>query len=133
MSILERKYPNIQFVGASSSFISKPNDDVVTQEYINTCLKAKKLRSIDFILVGYGHPFQEKWIDRNSSNLPIKIFVGVGGTFDFLTGNIKRAPKIFQLFGLEWLFRLILQPKRFWRIYKAVVRFSYLFFTKIQN
>lgn len=130
---LEKKFPNIRFIGASSSFVSKPNDDRVTIEFIEKNLKAKGLNEIDFLLVGYGHPYQEKWIDRNFEKLNARIFVGVGGTFDFLTGEIKRAPKFIQILGLEWLFRLVMQPKRFKRIYKAVVTFSYLLFKKIKH
>lgn len=127
---LEKKYPNIQFIGASSSFSHKPNDDQVTIDFIKSCMLKKRIDKIDFILVAYGHPYQEKWIDRNSKKLPISYFVGVGGTFDFLSGNIQRAPKIIQNLGLEWLYRLARQPKRFKRIFKAVVVFSYLFFIK---
>lgn len=130
---LERKYPNINFIGASSSFSSKPNDDSKSIEYINSCLKSKGQKKIDFILVGYGHPYQEKWIERNHTKVPANVFIGVGGTFDFLSGSIKRAPKLIQKIGLEWLFRLIMQPSRFKRIYKAVVTFSYLIITKIKH
>jgi N-acetylglucosaminyldiphosphoundecaprenol N-acetyl-beta-D-mannosaminyltransferase len=128
---LQKKYPNINFIGASSSFVSKPNDDIVTIEFIEDCMKRKGVREIDFVLVGYGHPFQEKWILRNFSKFNAKVFVGVGGTFDFLSGNILRAPKFLQKLGLEWLFRLLIQPARYKRIFKAVGTFSYLIFRKI--
>jgi len=130
---LEQKYRNINFIGASSLFSSKPNDDEVTIDYIKECMSSKGVKVLDFILVGYGHPYQEKWIDRNFSKLKIRVFVGVGGTFDFLSGNIRRAPTVIQKIGLEWLFRLIQQPKRFKRIFKAVVIFSYLIFNKIKQ
>ena len=130
---LEKKYKNINFVGASSSFSSKPNDDLITLEFIKKCMRDKGVDSIDFILVGYGHPYQEKWIDRNFSKINIRIFVGVGGTFDFMTGNLKRAPLILQKLGVEWFYRLMQEPKRFKRIFKAVVVFSYLIFTKIKQ
>lgn len=133
LSRMEKKYPNINFIGASSSFFSKPNDDIQTQSYIEDCMRAKGVTEIDFLIVGYGHPFQEKWIERNSSKISAKVFVGVGGTFDFLIGNIRRAPRIIQALGLEWLFRLFIQPSRYKRIYKAVVSFSYLIFSKIKN
>jgi N-acetylglucosaminyldiphosphoundecaprenol N-acetyl-beta-D-mannosaminyltransferase len=56
----------------------------------------------------------------------IKVAIGVGGTFDYLAGKISRAPKWLRLIGLEWLFRLIKEPKRIRRIYNAIVKFGYL-------
>lgn len=130
---LKSKYPNAKFIGSSSSFLSSPNDDKVTLDFVSDNLKnfGNKVKQIDFFLVGYGHPYQEKWIYRNYEKIPAKVFIGVGGTFDFLNGNIPRAPKLIQKMGLEWLYRLFIQPKRIKRIFKAVVSFSYLIFKKI--
>jgi N-acetylglucosaminyldiphosphoundecaprenol N-acetyl-beta-D-mannosaminyltransferase len=52
--------------------------------------------------------------------------VGVGGTFDYWAGNIRRAPKLFQILGVEWVWRLVQEPKRIGRIFKAVVVFPVL-------
>lgn len=79
------------------------------------------------LLVAYGAPKQDIWIDTYKDQLPhIRIAIGVGGTFDFLAGTIKRAPKLFRSLGLEWLWRLALQPSRAERIFKAVVVFPLL-------
>lgn len=67
----------------------------------------------DILFVAFGHRKQEKWIDRYKSDLPAKVFMGVGGSFDYLSGQVIRAPRILQRLGLEWLFRLVRQP---WRI-----------------
>ena len=56
----------------------------------------------------------------------VKLAIGVGGAFDFISGRVKRAPKFLQKVGLEWLWRLILQPWRIKRIYNGVVKFSWL-------
>lgn len=81
----------------------------------------------DIILVAFGAPAQEFWIDKFKLQLTnTKIAVGIGGTFDFWTGKATRAPKIMQKLGLEWFWRLITQPKRAKRIYNAVVVFSAL-------
>lgn len=80
----------------------------------------------DVILVGYGAPLQDIWIFDNLKKIPTaKIAAGVGGTFDFMSGTIKRAPKIMQSLALEWLWRLILKPKRLMRIIRAVIIFPY--------
>lgn len=79
----------------------------------------------EIILVAYGAPKQEFWIQRNFSLIPAKIAIGVGGTFMFLSGRTKRAPKIFRRFGFEWLYRLITQPWR-WRRQLALPKFIFL-------
>ena len=83
----------------------------------------------DAILVAFGAPEQELWIQEFGKRIPsLRIAVGVGGTFDFWTGKTIRAPKILQKLGLEWLWRLILEPhKRGKRIFNAVCVFPYLF------
>lgn len=131
-AVLEKKFPNIVFIGSSSKFSSREFDDQNTISYISSCMKKKEINTIDFLLVGYGHPYQEKWISRNSTKLNAKIFIGVGGSFDFLSGIKPRAPKFLQSLGFEWLFRLINEPTRFSRIWKAVVTFSYLIFKKVK-
>ena len=70
------------------------------------------------LVVGVGAPKQEKWIYKYKDQLKnIKIFLAIGATIDFEAGNIKRAPKIFQKLALEWLYRLMKEPKRLWRRY----------------
>jgi N-acetylglucosaminyldiphosphoundecaprenol N-acetyl-beta-D-mannosaminyltransferase len=81
----------------------------------------------NILLVGLGSPKQEKWIYKNLKKMPnVKVAVGVGGAFDFISGQVKRAPKFLQKIGLEWLWRLILQPRRAKRIYNGVVKLGWL-------
>ncbi|HYM65120.1 MAG TPA: WecB/TagA/CpsF family glycosyltransferase [Candidatus Sulfotelmatobacter sp.] len=93
-----------------------------TSEEWKEALKEKKT---DILFVAFGSPKQEIWINDNLKKLPVKVAIGVGGAFDFISGNVPRAPKVLRDFGLEWLFRLILQP---WRIKRQVslLRFTYL-------
>lgn len=85
--------------------------------------------SPEIIFLTLGAPYQEKFIFHNLTKLPsVKIGIGVGGAFDFLTGRIKRAPKAFRIVGLEWLWRLYKQPARWKRIYKAAIIFPVRFF-----
>lgn len=66
----------------------------------------------DLLLVAYGAPQQELWIARNRERLKVPVAIGVGGTFDFLAGRVRRAPLLLRRAHLEWLWRLALQPRR---------------------
>jgi len=70
------------------------------------------------LLVAYGAPRQELWIDRMSDRLGVVVAIGVGGAFDYLTGRVPRAPAWMRRAGMEWLFRLARQP---WRIRRMAV------------
>ena len=109
------KYPNLKVAGAI--------DGTVTT--FDAVADAKP----DAILVAFGAPQQEIWIQEYGRRIPsLRIAVGVGGTFDFWAGKARRAPEALQRIGLEWLWRLILEPhKRGKRICKAVCVFPYLF------
>ena len=83
----------------------------------------EKINSIrpDILLVGLGSPKQEKFIYENLSKMPsVKLAIGVGGAFDYISEHVKRAPQFFQKIGIEWLWRLIVQPRRVGRILKGV-------------
>jgi N-acetylglucosaminyldiphosphoundecaprenol N-acetyl-beta-D-mannosaminyltransferase len=76
------------------------------------------------ILVGLGHPKQEEWIDRFRGSLPsVRLFLGCGGSLDFIAEARRRAPKPLRRIGLEWLWRLITEPRRWKRILNAVIVF----------
>lgn len=97
----------------------------------NLVLERIKRSQADILFVAFGHGKQEKWIDKYLKDLPnIKIAMGVGGAFDFISGEVERAPEIMRSFGLEWLWRLKKDPKRWKRIYNAVIVFPYLYVTK---
>lgn len=107
---LEIKFSNIQIVGTINGY-EKDNDKIISS--IN---KSKA----DIVFVALGSPKQEYWITENMDKVSAKIFQGVGGSFDVFSGNIKRAPKWMQKIGLEWLYRLIKEPKRIFRQIKLV-------------
>lgn len=69
----------------------------------------------DILFVAYGVPAEELWLERNLTKTGARIGIGVGGTFDFIAGRRKRAPKFIRTVGLEWLWRLILEPRRYRR------------------
>jgi N-acetylglucosaminyldiphosphoundecaprenol N-acetyl-beta-D-mannosaminyltransferase len=78
----------------------------------------------DFLFVAYGAPRQDLWIHRNLHRLGVPVCMGVGGTLDFIAGVTPRAPRWMRRHGLEWLYRLYLQPWR-WRRMLALPRFVY--------
>ena len=80
---------------------------------------------IDLILVAYGAPTQEFWLDRNLGPLGIPAGIGVGGVFNYLSGRAPRAPLWMRRLELEWLHRLLTQPRR-WRRQLALPRFAAL-------
>jgi len=83
--------------------------------------------AIDILFVAYGAPKQEEWINANLEKLPVRIMMGVGGAFDYLSGEVIRAPKIIRNIGFEWLYRLIREPWR-WKRQLALIRFIFLVF-----
>ena len=81
----------------------------------------------DILFVALGNPKQELWMGRNASKLNVGAMVGIGGTFNFIAGKVKRAPKWMQKSGLEWIYRIIQEPGRLWRRYAyGLVKFSWL-------
>jgi N-acetylglucosaminyldiphosphoundecaprenol N-acetyl-beta-D-mannosaminyltransferase len=84
-------------------------------------------KAAQIVFSNFGAPEQEKFLSRNREKFPnAKILAGVGGTFDFLTGKMKRAPVWMRKIGIEWLFRFIQEPKRAKRIWSAVFVFPIL-------
>ncbi len=112
---LVKKFPNLKVV-----FTERGNPDDKTVQIIKDLKK-----EIDILFVAFGSPKQEFWINENLNKLPVKIAIGVGGAFDLISGKIKRAPLWVQKVGLEWLFRLIIQPWRAKRQF-ALIKFAFL-------
>ncbi len=74
----------------------------------------------DLVFVGLSTPRQERWMAENRERLPGKILIGVGAAFDFHAGTVRQAPLWIQQSGLEWLFRLTMEPRRLWKRYVLV-------------
>ncbi len=88
-----------------------PNDPSIIEEI--------KKSGADFLLVAFGPITQEKWILDNKDKLPCQLFIGLGGTFDYIAGKHKSPPSFIRTIGLEWLWRLLTQPYRIKRIWQA--------------
>ena len=81
----------------------------------------------DILFVALGNPKQELWMGRNADRLAVSVMIGVGGTFNFIAGRVKRAPKWMQRSGLEWIYRIAQEPGRLWKRYAyGMVKFSWL-------
>ncbi|NLJ50115.1 MAG: WecB/TagA/CpsF family glycosyltransferase [Candidatus Atribacteria bacterium] len=80
----------------------------------------------DILLVGLGSPQQEVWIHKNRNLLQTSIMIGIGGSFDVLCGDKKRAPFLFRKMKLEWLYRIVSEPRRLKRVIPAFFRFGWL-------
>lgn len=92
-------------------------------------LESEEAKKAEIVFGNFGAPHQEKFIFENRKDFPkAKILAGVGGTFDFLTEKMKRAPKWMQRAGLEWFWRLVKEPKRLSRIVNAVIIFPWIIF-----
>lgn len=99
---LKQTYPDLIVAGTQDGYESDPSKVI---ESIN---EAKP----DILFVAMGSPKQEQWIEQNRDNLYPTLYQGVGGSFDVLAGNVKRAPAAFQRMGAEWLYRLLKEPSR---------------------
>ncbi|WP_342539157.1 WecB/TagA/CpsF family glycosyltransferase [Sporosarcina sp. FSL K6-1540] len=99
---LKQTYPDLIVAGTQDGYESD------TSKVLETINKAKP----DILFVAMGSPKQEQWIEQHRDNLYPTLYQGVGGSFDVLAGNVKRAPAAFQKMGAEWLYRLLKEPSR---------------------
>lgn len=117
-SLLQEQYPNFHVVGVDAPFIQ------VTGEALHDALESDEAivdkinrAHPDILFVALGNPKQEIWFNRNRFRLQVPVTIGVGGTFEFVAGTVKRAPVWMQRLGLEWLHRILQDPWRLWKRY----------------
>ena len=113
--VIKAQYPNLKLVGTSNGYVT--DKDKVFDEIV-------KLEP-DIVLVALGIPLQEMLIYKHLNRFKKGIFVGVGGSFDVMSGMKKRAPKIFIKLNLEWLYRIMKEPKRLKRFYDSNIKFLF--------
>lgn len=132
----EKSLP-VAFVGAKPDIIKKAVDNVKKETpSLNICyvqdgyfkdedrvLEELKESGAKLVLVALGSPKQEYFIRRAKSSMPDAVLIGIGGSFDVWSGVVKRAPKIYQKLGLEWLYRTVKEPQRFKRIFPTLPLF----------
>jgi len=107
---LEHRYPGVKICGFRNGYFDWDTEVTRIVEDIN-------LAQPDILLVAFGAPYQEKFIVRFGSQIHAPVQMGVGGLFDFYSERIARAPKWMRLIGMEWVFRLLQEPKRMWKRY----------------
>ena len=115
IKVIEEKYPKLNIAGSENGYV-KDKDKVFDQ--------ISKLKP-DIVLVALGIPAQEKLIYKQLDKFNKGIFVGVGGSFDVISGHKKRAPKLFIKLNLEWLYRILKEPSRLKRFYDSNVKFIF--------
>jgi len=101
---LEMKYPGLIIAGYHHGYFDSQQEKSI----INDINKS----AADILLVGLGAPRQEYWINQNKSKLEVPVCIGVGGSFDVISGVKKRAPRFIVKMNLEWLYRLLCEPSR---------------------
>jgi exopolysaccharide biosynthesis WecB/TagA/CpsF family protein len=117
-AILVERYPGLRIAGIDSPFVHTEGTALATAvaEDAAVCDRINQAAP-DILLIGFGNPKQELWFERNRHRLRVPVSLGVGGTVNFITGRVKRAPVWMQKAGMEWLFRLWQEPRRLWKRY----------------
>jgi len=116
---LQKMNPALRIVGTYAGSPSREEASDIVQRINGS--------GAHLLLVAYGAPLQDLWISEHMQDFTtVRLAMGVGGTFDFLAGTVRRAPKFLRALGLEWLWRLFLQPRRIRRIWNAVAVFPFL-------
>lgn len=122
---LKRSFKKIQiesYEGPKLNSLGKPiSEDEKIKE--RKTIERINVFKPDLVFVAFGAPKQEYWIENNSKFINTKGIMAVGGTFNYIAGNLRLPLNIFEKLGLEWLWRLIVEPKRIVRIINAVVVF----------
>ena len=123
---IEQKYPGSKIVGMVAPPF-KPMNEWNNGDFIQIINEA----SPDFIWVGLGAPKQEQWMYDYYKNIDKGILFGIGAGFDYLAGNTKHAPQWMKNLALEWLYRLIQEPRRLWKRYLTTIP-QFLFFASLE-
>jgi N-acetylglucosaminyldiphosphoundecaprenol N-acetyl-beta-D-mannosaminyltransferase len=111
--VMRERHPGIQITGTYCPPFGFENDSSENPKIINLIQQAKP----DILFVGLGAPKQEKWIYRHRDQYQVPVSIGIGVSFEFTAGMVKRAPLWMQKKGLEWFWRLIMEPRRLWKRY----------------
>jgi N-acetylglucosaminyldiphosphoundecaprenol N-acetyl-beta-D-mannosaminyltransferase len=109
---LTKRFPGLQIADAYA-----PPFRTLTPEEDRHCIQQILNSAAKLVFVGIGTPKQDRWMSEHSSKLPGVVMLGVGAAFDFHAGRVRQAPVWMQQKGLEWFFRLLMEPRRLWKRY----------------
>jgi N-acetylglucosaminyldiphosphoundecaprenol N-acetyl-beta-D-mannosaminyltransferase len=124
---LTRRFPGLQIVGTYTPPFRPLNP--CEEDDLRSQLEASQA---DVLWCGLSTPKQERFMATYCNRLPVKLMVGVGAAFDLLSGNLSEAPDLMKRAGLQWLYRLIKEPRRLWRRYLLNnPRFTWLTFLQL--
>ncbi len=116
--LLKQRHPGLEIAGIDAPFVYVQGQELSEADTADASIVNKINQSgADILLIGFGNPKQELWFERNRHRLQVPVSIGVGGTFDFIVGTVKRAPRWIQRSGLEWAFRITQDPARLWKRY----------------
>lgn len=113
---VNQQYPNVKVVGRHNGYYTVSEEKEI--------IKAINMGKPDILVIALGAPLADKWLYKHKNSLNVKLGIGVGGALDVFSGNVKRAPILWRKLNLEWLYRLIMNPKR-WRRQLKLPIFAY--------
>ncbi|MEE4278701.1 MAG: WecB/TagA/CpsF family glycosyltransferase [Halieaceae bacterium] len=115
---LQARWPALRIAGTAAPRVTTTGAALAnTADEDRELLEQIHASGADLLLVGLGNPKQELWFNRNRERLQVPVSIGVGGSFEFITGGVRRAPRSWQRLNLEWVYRILQDPARLWRRY----------------
>lgn len=126
--ILQAENPGLSIAGTAAPFVQIAGPGLAKCIADDDALVAQiNASGADILLLGLGNPKQELWFNRNRNRLRVPVSIGVGGSFEFITGGVRRAPRWVQRSNLEWAYRILQDPVRLWRRYaRGMIKLSVL-------
>ena len=109
VELCKRDHPGLRVLGFRNGYFGAADHAGIVKEIAGL--------APDMLFVGMPSPFKETWCERHRQALGVPVILGVGGTFDVLTGTVKRAPRLLQKLGMEWSWRLAMEPRKMWKRY----------------
>ena len=103
------RYPGIEIAGFRDGYFAPEDHEAIAEEI--------SASGAHMLFIGMPTPFKETWCERHCQRLQVPVIMGVGGSFDVLTGFVRRAPRWLQAMGLEWFWRLLMEPRKLWKRY----------------
>lgn len=109
IQLCEKRYPNLVVAGSRNGYF---NED----DHVNVVRQISESNA-DILFIGMPSPFKETWGEQWRDTLNVSVIFGVGGSFDVISGHVSRAPLWMQNVGMEWFWRLVMEPRKLWKRY----------------